>query len=82
MKHYPITKEQREILYHNLATIMENLGDIANLLSASCGDKDPQVARAEEAQGAVQRLVWALERHTQPPTSRNTAGSAQDVGSG
>lgn len=62
MKHHPMTEEQREILNQDLSTIMQNLGDIATLLNACYGSKDPRVARAEEAQAALQRLLWALER--------------------
>jgi len=62
LNHYPMTKEQRETLDQDLASILENLGGIANLLRACYGDKDSQVLRADEAQGAVQRLLWALER--------------------
>jgi hypothetical protein len=62
MKHHPMTEEQREILNQDLSTIMQNLGDIATLLNACYGSKDPRVARAEEAQAASQRLLWALER--------------------
>jgi hypothetical protein len=62
MKHHPMTKEQREILNQDLATIMQSLGEIATLLNACYGTKDPRVVRAEEAQAALQRLVWALER--------------------
>ena len=81
MKHYPMTKEQREILGHRLATIMEDLGDTANLLNACYGDKDPRAVRVEEAQAAVQRLLWALERQTQLTTGRMGA-CARDGGSG
>jgi hypothetical protein len=73
MKHYSMTKEQREILDRDLATIRENLENIANLLNACYGDKDPQVARAEEARAAVQRLRWALERQAQATTSGSAA---------
>ena len=62
MKHHPMTEEQREILNQDLSTIMQSLGDIATLLNACYGSKDPRVARAEEAQAALQRLLWALER--------------------
>ena len=41
---------------------MQSLGDIATLRNACYGSKDPRVARAEEAQVALQRLLWALER--------------------
>ena len=56
---------------------MEDLGDAANQLNACYGDKDPRAARAEEAQAAVQRLLWALERPTQLTTSGDAAGSAR-----
>ena len=46
-EHDPMTKEQREILDHRLATIMENLGDTANLLNACYRDKDPRVNPCE-----------------------------------
>lgn len=59
-----MTTEQRQALDRDLASVMENLGNIASLLRASYGDKDPPVWRAEEACAAVQRLVWALERQT------------------
>ena len=62
MKHHSMTKEHREILNQDLATIIQTLSCIATLLNACYGSKDPRVARAEEAQGALQRLLWALER--------------------
>ena len=62
MKHYPMTKEQREILNQDLATITQRLSDITILLNACYGTEDPRAARAEEAQAALQRLLWALER--------------------
>ena len=77
MNHYPMTKEQRETLDHQLATIMEKLRDTAILLNACYGDKDQRVDRAQAAQAAVQRLLWALERE------RGRLGaSARDSGSG
>jgi hypothetical protein len=76
MNHYPMTKEQRECLDHQLATIMEELGDTAILLNACYGDKDQRVERAQAAQAAVQRLVWALEREPLPITRENAGGSA------
>ena len=76
MKHHPMTREQREILDQDLATIMNNLGDISTLLNACYGDRDPRVARAQESQAALQRLLWALERQGQAPTIGNAAGSA------
>src|SRR5262245_19008873 len=66
MKHYPMTKEQRENLDHDVAIIMMSLSDIATLLGACYGDKDQRSERAGEAHGAVQRLIWALERQAEP----------------
>ena len=61
-----MTKEQRESLDHQLATIMEMLGDTAILLNACLGGKDQRVDRAQAAQAAVQRLLGALERSPCP----------------
>ena len=77
MDRYSMTKEQREDLDHQLATIMEQLGDTAILLNACYGDKDQRVERAQAAQAAVQRLLWALERESARITSGNAAGSAR-----
>ena len=84
MKHNPMTQEQRAILENDVAEIMGNLGDIANILNACYGEKDPQVARAEEAGAAMQRLLWALQRQTQPAKSGSAAGSARvrEMGNG
>ena len=62
MKHYPITIEQREALDRDLVMINETLAEIVMLLSASRRDKTEPLERAEEAQAAVQRLIWAVER--------------------
>jgi hypothetical protein len=77
MNHYPMTKEQREILDGDLAAIVKNLCEISTLLSACYGEKDSRVARAEESQAALQRLLWALERQDQPSTTRKADGSAR-----
>jgi hypothetical protein len=77
MNHYPMTKEQRESLDHELATIMEKLGDTAILLNPCYGDKDQRVERAQAAQAGVQRLLWAIEREPVPITSGNAGGSAR-----
>jgi hypothetical protein len=77
MNHYPMTKGQRESLDHQLATIMEELSDTAILLNACYGDKDQRVERAQAAQAAVQRLVWALEREPVRIPSGNAGGSAR-----
>jgi hypothetical protein len=77
MKHYPMTKEQREILGSQSCSNHGEFGDTANLLNACYGDKDPRAPRAEEAQAAVQRLRWALEWQTQLTTCGNAAESAR-----
>jgi hypothetical protein len=77
MKHHPMTEEQREILNQDLATIMERLSEISILLNACYGTKDPRVARAEEAQAALQRLLWALERQGLSLTIGDAVGSAR-----
>ena len=79
MKHHSMTKEQREILNQDLATIMQNLGDIATLLNACYGSKDPRVARAEEAQAALQRLLWALERQGPSLTIADGSGRVREI---
>lgn len=65
MNHYPMTREQRQALDQDLSAIMENLKSIANLVRACYGDMDATVTRAEEATGAVQRLIWAVEQKDQ-----------------
>ena len=62
VEHHPMTEEQRRYLDQDLKATMENLENIANMLRASCGETDMTVIRADEATGAVQRLVWAVER--------------------
>ena len=62
MEHFPMTEAQCQYLDQDLSAMMENLENIANLLGASYGDKDMTVFRAQEATGAVQRLLWAVER--------------------
>jgi hypothetical protein len=74
MKHHPMTKEQREILNQDLATITYRLSDITILLNACYGIED---ARAEEAQAALQRLLWALERQGLSLTVGRAVGSTR-----
>jgi hypothetical protein len=62
MENHPMTEEQRCYLDHDLKEMMEDLENIANLLRACYGATDTSVIRAEEASGAVQRLIWAAER--------------------
>src|SRR5579863_4508264 len=74
MTHHPITKEQRETLDRDLATIMKTLGDIAILLRGIYGEKGQPLTRAQEAQGAVQRLIWVLERQAEHPLPGDGGG--------
>jgi hypothetical protein len=69
LRHYPMTKEQRETLDRDLATILESLAGIETLLRACYRDEDPRVYRAGEASAAVQRLLWAMERQAQATTN-------------
>jgi hypothetical protein len=71
-----MTKEQSGILDQDFATIMQSLGDITTLLNAYYGSKD-RVARAEEAEAALQRLLWALERQDISVTVEDAVGSAR-----
>jgi hypothetical protein len=75
MKHYPMSKEQREFLERDLAAIREKLLSISTLLCACYEDHEPSVRRAEEVEAAVQRLIWALERQalTSEPTPFSNA---------
>ena len=72
-----MTKEQREILNQDLATITHRLSDITILLNACYGIEDPRAARAEEAQAALQRLLWALERQGLSLMVGDAVGSTQ-----
>jgi len=73
MKHYPMTKEQRETLDRDLITVMDSLGNIAIMLRACYSEDDTQVWRADEARAAVQRLLWALERQAHTAARANGA---------
>ncbi len=59
---HPITEEQRRDLNESLAAVMRTLDSAAILLRACYGENDASVMRAAEASGAVQRLIWAVER--------------------
>jgi hypothetical protein len=74
MMHYPMTEDQRQALDLSIATIMENLRDIASVLRACYDDREPPVWRAEEARAAMQRLLWAVER--QAPGQEHEAYAA------
>jgi len=65
MRRYPLTNDQRQTLDRDLSTVMETLRAISSVLRGCYDDDDLRVWRADEACGAVQRLLWALERQTQ-----------------
>ena len=73
MEHHPMTREQRQTLEQNLTKIMETLGDVQSLLRASYGEGTSPAYRAGEALGALQRLIWALERHAQPVAAKRAS---------
>ena len=81
MNQYPMTQIQRQTLDRDVATIMTDLGGIATLLRDCHGDEDEQVHRAEEACAAVQRLLWALERHDQSAKSGSVTNGSVKNGS-
>lgn len=62
MEHHPMTEEQRRSLDQDLKATMRTLESLTNVFRACYGGTDMTVLRAEEATGAVQRLVWAVER--------------------
>jgi hypothetical protein len=62
MEHHPVTEEQRRYLDQDLKAATQNLENIASVLRGCYGETDRTVIRAEEATGAVQRLIWAVER--------------------
>ena len=62
MKDYSLTKDQRQTLDRDLATITESLENTASPLRVCYGDEDRLVYRSDEASAAVQRLLWAMER--------------------
>jgi hypothetical protein len=68
MKHYPMTEDQQQTLNEDLASTVENLQRTTILLRACYGEKDTRVIRAEEARGAVERLIWALKRESETAT--------------
>jgi hypothetical protein len=72
MKNHPMTKG-RKILNKDLATIMKTLAGLYTCKTPCYGDKERRRAWPEESQAAVQRLLRALERQSQPTTSGNAA---------
>jgi len=65
--HYPPTPEQRTQLREDLALVEERLQSIAVVMHACYGDESRAAIRADEVDGALQRLKWELDR-MQPKT--------------
>ena len=70
--HHPLTSEQRIQLGEDLALVEERVQNIALLMHACYGDESQSAIRADEVDGALQRLKWELDR-IQPKT-RTAAG--------
>jgi hypothetical protein len=70
--HHPLTPEQRTQLREDIALVEERLQNIAVLMHACYGDENQVAIRADEVDGALQRLKWELDR-IQPKT-RTAAG--------
>ena len=79
MNHYPMTEDQRQTLDLGIATIMETLREIADVLRACYDDQDPPVWRVEEARAAVQRLLWAVERQAPAGTLEACAAGVPET---
>jgi len=63
--HHPLTLEQQTLLREDLALVEERLQNIAVLMHACYGDENQAAIRADEIDGALQRLKWELERMQQ-----------------
>jgi len=62
MERHQMTGEQQQHLDQTLATLVENPDTMASLLRSCYGEADITVHRADEARGALHRLLWAIER--------------------
>ena len=60
--HHPLTPGQRAQLREDLALVEERLQNIAIVMHACYGDENQVAIRADEVDGALQRLKWALDR--------------------
>ena len=60
--HHPPTTEQRSDLRADLIIVEERVQNIAILMHACYGDENQAAIRADEVDGALQRLKWALDR--------------------
>jgi hypothetical protein len=65
--HHPLTPEQRIQLKEDLAFVAERMQNIAVVMHACYGDENQVAIRADEVDGALQRLKWELDR-MQPKT--------------
>ena len=70
--HHPLTPEQRTQLREDLALVEERLQNIGILMHACYGDESQAAVRADEVDGAFQRLKWELSR--MQPKARTAAG--------
>jgi hypothetical protein len=65
--HHALTTEQRFQLREDLVLVEERLQSIAVVMHACYGDESQAAIRADEVDGALQRLKWELCR-MQPKT--------------
>jgi hypothetical protein len=62
---HPLRNEQQAQLRDDLTLVEERLRDIAVLMRVCYGEGSQTVIRADEANAALQRLKWQLERTQQ-----------------
>ena len=62
IQRHPLTVEQRRQLDQDIAIVQERLQNISVLMHACYGDESQPAIRADEVDGALQRLKWQLER--------------------
>ena len=60
---HALTSDQRAQLQHDLETVEEILQSTSILMRACYGEDSQAATRADEANGALQRLRWELERN-------------------
>jgi len=59
---HPLTVAQRKQLDQDIAIVQERLQNISVLMHACYGDESQAAIRADEVNGALQRLKWELGR--------------------
>jgi hypothetical protein len=69
--HHPLTPEQRTQLQEDFALLEDRLQNMAVVMHACYGDESQIAIRADEVDGALQRLRWELDR-TQQKTQTAT----------